>query len=142
VSLRKGPCDQHAGAGSCCSARCQATLTNTHDWTNSHLLGHSLHAILQDQACWRLLQVTDALLDLCQQRGVRLRTSTGVTAIRSQGGSVTGVELQDGSFLKADIVVANRQAAGCAVGSCCACGLCGLLPGSRTSTSYCRRLLV
>lgn len=55
-----------------------------------------------------LSQVTEGLLSICKQHGVRIKTSAAATAIRSKGGAVTGVELQDGTFLQADTVVTNR----------------------------------
>jgi phytoene desaturase (3,4-didehydrolycopene-forming) len=53
-------------------------------------------------------EVTEGLQAICQQHGVRVLTSAAVAGIRSKGGVVTGVELQDGSFLAADTVVTNR----------------------------------
>lgn len=57
------------------------------------------------------LQVTEGLLSICRQHGVEVRTSTAVRAVRSRAGAVTGVELTDGSVIKADVVVTNRCAA-------------------------------
>jgi phytoene dehydrogenase-like protein len=53
------------------------------------------------------VQVTDGLLSICQQSGVKVQTSAAVRAIRSRGGAVTGVELQDGTTIPADTVITN-----------------------------------
>ncbi|GAA0218856.1 phytoene desaturase family protein [Cryptosporangium japonicum] len=58
-----------------------------------------------------LRTLADALLDRCTEHKVTVRTGTEVTRITANGAGVTGVELADGSFLPADVVVANADAA-------------------------------
>jgi phytoene dehydrogenase-like protein len=53
------------------------------------------------------VQVVDGLLSICQQAGVQVHTSAAVKAIRSRGGAITGVELQDGTIIPADTVITN-----------------------------------
>ena len=54
--------------------------------------------------------LADALSARCQQRGVTMRFESDVRRIRTAGTGVTGVELADGEFIDADIVVANSDA--------------------------------
>lgn len=97
-------CGTHAGQSTLCDARLPVSPRRT---TGAVLC--SCHAAPGTAPCLLLLQVTEGLLSICKQHNVEVMTSTTVRAIRSQGGSVTGVELQDGTLLKADVVVTNRQ---------------------------------
>ncbi len=54
--------------------------------------------------------LADALLARCEQRGVQVRTGTGVSRILLERGRVSGVVTDDGERLAADIVVANADA--------------------------------
>ena len=49
--------------------------------------------------------VTKALTGLMRQLGVKVRLNTGVRGLRTDGDTVTGAELEDGSFLPADSVI-------------------------------------
>ena len=49
--------------------------------------------------------VTKTLTGLMRKLDVRLRLNTGVRGLRTDGDTVTGAELEDGSFLEADSVV-------------------------------------
>lgn len=55
--------------------------------------------------------LADALLARCLALGADVRVSTDVVAIRTANGVVSGVDLLNGSHLRADIVVANADAA-------------------------------
>mmetsp|Transcript_48683 Transcript_48683/g.122489 ORF Transcript_48683/g.122489 Transcript_48683/m.122489 type:complete len:586 (+) Transcript_48683:43-1800(+) len=50
-------------------------------------------------------EVGSVLGGLQEKNGVKLRMGSRVTAFRSEGGKVTGVELSDGTVLPADVVV-------------------------------------
>ena len=52
-----------------------------------------------------------ALEKRCTERGVDIRVGVTVTKIDTQGGSVSGVRLDTGEFIAADIVVSNSDAA-------------------------------
>ena len=58
-----------------------------------------------------LTRLATALADLCAGTGVVVRTGEGVSRIRTAGDRVTGVELDGGGVLPADVVVANADAA-------------------------------
>ena len=64
--------------------------------------------------CWYamggLRALRDALERVALDVGVEIRTSTEVVSITSSPNRVTGVELADGSYLDASIVVANADA--------------------------------
>ncbi len=55
--------------------------------------------------------IIDGLVELLSDRGVRVECLRPVTRIRVEGGRARGVELADGSFLPADIVVSNGDSA-------------------------------
>lgn len=57
-----------------------------------------------------LATLADALVTRCQERGVTLRAGADVTKILISNERAAGVELSDGSYLKADVVVANADA--------------------------------
>ncbi|GAA1795549.1 phytoene desaturase family protein [Luedemannella flava] len=58
-----------------------------------------------------LARIATALADLCAETGAVVRTHQGVDRIRVAGDRVTGVDLDGGGFLPADVVVANADAA-------------------------------
>ena len=58
-----------------------------------------------------LRRLADALLARAVDLGVDVRTSTRVVRVLVEGGRASGVELEDGSSLPADVVVANADAA-------------------------------
>lgn len=58
-----------------------------------------------------LRRLGDALHERCVERGVSVRLGADVAAITTSGGRVDGVRLADGSVLRADVVVANADAA-------------------------------
>lgn len=70
-----------------------------------------LIAHAEQAGVWRvsggMQRLAEALADLAGQVGAELRYSTTARAIGVAGGRVTGVELEDGSFLPADAVVFN-----------------------------------
>ena len=70
-----------------------------------------LIAHAEQAGVWRvgggMQRLAEALADLAGQLGAELRYSTTVRAIGVAGGRVTGVELDDGSFVPADAVVFN-----------------------------------
>jgi phytoene desaturase len=53
--------------------------------------------------------VPAALIRLATELGVKLHTATAVTGILSENGRVTGLELADGSAIRADAVVSNMD---------------------------------
>ncbi len=55
--------------------------------------------------------IIDGLVELLSERGVRVECLRPVTRIRVEGGRACGVELADGEFLPADIVVSNGDSA-------------------------------
>jgi phytoene desaturase len=57
-----------------------------------------------------LHRIADALAGRCTELGVEIRTSTDVVRITATRGRATGVELADGTVLRADVVVANADA--------------------------------
>ena len=57
-----------------------------------------------------LATLGDALAERCRQLGVEVRTATEVVRITAGPRGVTGVELADGTFLAAEILVANTDA--------------------------------
>lgn len=57
-----------------------------------------------------LARLATELGALCAETGAVVRTSEGVSRIRAAGDRVTGVELDGGGFLPADVVVANADA--------------------------------
>lgn len=61
------------------------------------------------------VQVVKGLVSGAQEAGVTIRTQQRVTQIVTTPGDqrVTGVQLEDGSVVAADVVVANRWGAGC-----------------------------
>ncbi|GAA1735897.1 phytoene desaturase family protein [Luedemannella helvata] len=58
-----------------------------------------------------LTRLATALGELCAETGAVVRTHEGVSRIRVDGDRATGVELDGGGFLPADVVVANVDAA-------------------------------
>jgi phytoene desaturase len=54
-----------------------------------------------------LATLADVLLFLCIDAGVKVRTGTGVASVATAGRRVSGVVLDDGGRLDADLVVAN-----------------------------------
>lgn len=58
-----------------------------------------------------LYQIAAALRARAEERGARVVTGCGVTAIEVAGGRVAGVRLADGTRRRADVVVANADAA-------------------------------
>jgi phytoene desaturase len=58
-----------------------------------------------------LYRIAEVLLELLAERGVEVRTHAEVTGIERQGGRVSGVALQSGERLAAEIVVTNADAA-------------------------------
>ncbi|CAM6092932.1 unnamed protein product [Calypogeia fissa] len=54
-------------------------------------------------------KVRDALVQAAQKAGVKIQTKTTVKRIEHMNGKVIGVTLEDGSILRADIVVANAD---------------------------------
>ena len=56
--------------------------------------------------------IVQGLVDLLTERGVAIECNRAVTRVRVEGGRACGVELQDGEFIQADIVVSNADAAG------------------------------
>jgi phytoene desaturase len=54
-----------------------------------------------------LATLADVLLYLCIDAGVKVRTGTGVASVATSGRRVSGVVLDDGGRLDADLVVAN-----------------------------------
>jgi phytoene desaturase len=71
-------------------------------------------AIEHDFGCWYpmggLGALRDALVRVAERVGVDVQCGVDVVGIRAAGRAVTGVELADGSVLRADIVVANADA--------------------------------
>jgi phytoene desaturase len=57
-----------------------------------------------------LSTLADALLARCDEQGVRVHTGTPVSEIETAGGRVQGVRLSGGTFVPADVVVANTDA--------------------------------
>lgn len=57
-----------------------------------------------------LYQLVESLLSLASARDIELRLHANVTAIERNAGQVTGVRLQDGESLAADVVVMNGDA--------------------------------
>jgi phytoene desaturase len=57
-----------------------------------------------------LSALRDAFVRVAERCGVEMRTSTEVTALRCAGDKITGVTLDDGTDLRADLVVANVDA--------------------------------
>ena len=55
--------------------------------------------------------IVKALVHLLQERQVRIRYNSAVTQIRVENGTAKGVELANGEFIAADIVVSNGDAA-------------------------------
>jgi len=53
--------------------------------------------------------IADALLTRCADLGVRLEFGTEVVGITTAGGRVSGVQLADGTWVRADLVVANAD---------------------------------
>ncbi|HVM14559.1 MAG TPA: phytoene desaturase family protein [Egibacteraceae bacterium] len=58
-----------------------------------------------------LYRIADALAERACERGAQIRTGADVRGISLSGGRVTGVTLADGERLRADVVVANADAA-------------------------------
>jgi phytoene desaturase len=58
-----------------------------------------------------LYRLGEAIAERAAERGAVLRTNTDVAAIEQAGGRVAGVRLADGERLRADVVVANADAA-------------------------------
>jgi len=54
--------------------------------------------------------LADALLARCVDLGVRVELGTAVTAIITAGSAISGVRLDDGTFVAADVVVSNADA--------------------------------
>lgn len=59
----------------------------------------------------RVGHTVNALVDAAEQAGVEIRTGTRVARIRVEGGRARGVELGDGSFVEAGLVVSNADPA-------------------------------
>jgi len=55
------------------------------------------------------IAVPEAYVRLAQRRGAEIRTGTGVRRVLVVGGRVTGVELEDGTVLPADVVVSTSS---------------------------------
>lgn len=53
--------------------------------------------------------VIEDMVALAEQRGVRIRTNAPAKQIRIEAGKVTGVELEGGEFIPADLVVSNAD---------------------------------
>ena len=53
--------------------------------------------------------VRDGLCDAACANGAEVRTGTPVRRVRVQGGRATGVELENGEFVAADVVVTNAD---------------------------------
>ena len=51
--------------------------------------------------------ITQAMARCCEERGVEIRTGTGVAEIVTENGRATGIVLTDGEALRADTVVSN-----------------------------------
>jgi phytoene desaturase len=58
-----------------------------------------------------LHRIGEALAERASERGARVRTDVRVVRIDATGGRVGGVQLADGTWLPADVVVANSDAA-------------------------------
>lgn len=57
-----------------------------------------------------LYRIVESLLELAENAGIRLLTKSRVEKIERSGGSVTGVQLADGTKLAANVVVMNGDA--------------------------------
>jgi phytoene desaturase len=57
-----------------------------------------------------LRRLGEAVLDRALLRGVRLRTGAAVARVVVEGGRATGVQLEDGELVAADVVVVNADA--------------------------------
>ena len=57
-----------------------------------------------------LYRIVEAVADRAREHGAALRTNADVAGVLVEGGRVTGVRLQDGQLLPADVVVANADA--------------------------------
>jgi phytoene desaturase len=55
--------------------------------------------------------IVKALVNLLEDRRVPIRYNTPVTRIRVDNGKAVGVELENGAFIAADIVVSNADSA-------------------------------
>lgn len=68
----------------------------------------------QEFGAWHIgggiTQLASALEKRCRERGVEFRFSTDVRRIHTSDGSVTSVELSDGSVVPAEVVVSNADA--------------------------------
>ena len=58
-----------------------------------------------------LYRMVEAVADRARDRGAVIRTDAGVAAVLVEGGRATGVRLEDGEILSAEVVVANADAA-------------------------------
>ncbi len=55
-------------------------------------------------------EIPRALRELTEELGVELQTGRGVRKIRTENGAVTGLELEDGEFVRLDAVISNSDA--------------------------------
>ncbi|NRF91951.1 phytoene desaturase [Paenibacillus frigoriresistens] len=56
-----------------------------------------------------MYQIAEAMLKLLGELGVEVRTSSPVAQVQTLGRSATGVILEDGSFVDADLIVSNLE---------------------------------
>lgn len=56
-----------------------------------------------------IYSIIEDMVALCGEMGVALRTGTAVQEIRVEGGRATGVLLESGEFIPADVVVSNAD---------------------------------
>ncbi len=56
-----------------------------------------------------IYSIAEAITRLAVSRGVRIHRNTRVTSIRTFHGAASGIELEDGSFVRADHVVSNAD---------------------------------
>ena len=54
--------------------------------------------------------IVDALLGLMERHGVRLMMGQTVSSLHIENGAVVGVHLEDGQYIKADMIVSNADA--------------------------------
>ncbi|MGF2617808.1 phytoene desaturase [Rossellomorea vietnamensis] len=57
-----------------------------------------------------MYKIAEAMLKLCEELGVEVRTNSPVVEILTEGSTAKGVQLEDGTIAEADIVVSNLEA--------------------------------